>query len=342
MRIVVDAMGSDNHPGPDVAGAVLAAREFGETIILVGDRTQIEEELSKQNTTNLSLEIKHAGQAVSMTDKPSEVIKSKPDSSMHVGLSLVKTGEADAFVSAGNTGAVLGIAMLRQVGVGRIPGVKRPALGVIFPTKERPLLIDNGANADCRPEYLLQFGLMGSLYVERVLGIHNPRVALISNGEEEGKGNTLIKESVPLLAASGLNFVGNIEPKEFMRGAADVAVTDGFTGNIMMKTAEAIASYMSDTIRDELMAGPLTAVGGLLAKPAFARVRQMLNPDEVGGAPLLGVNGAVIIGHGRSNANAIKQAVGQARRMVAHDVVAAIAAGLAAARPAARNPEEVL
>ena len=342
MRIVVDAMGSDHHPSPDVAGAILAAREFGDTIILVGDRAGIEAELIKQDTTNLSVEVIHAGQAVDMTDKPSEVVKSKPYSSMHVGLGLVKAGEADAFVSAGNTGAVLGIAMLRQVGLGRIPGVKRPALGVIFPTKERPLLIDNGANADCRPEYLLQFGLMGSLYVERVLGIQNPRVALVSNGEEEGKGNTLIKESIPLLAASGLNYVGNIEPKEFMRGAADVAVTDGFTGNIMMKTAEAIASYMSDTIRDELMSGPLTAVGGLLAKPAFGRVRQMLNPDEVGGAPLLGVHGVVIIGHGRSNAYAIKQAVGQARRMVAHDVVAAIAAGLTAAKATTSNSEEVL
>jgi len=333
-------MGSDNHPGPDVAGAVLAAREFGDTLILVGDQAQIEAELGKQDTTNLSLEIKHAAQAVSMTDKPSEVVKGKPNSSLHVGLGLVKAGEADAFVSAGNTGAVLAVAILG--GLGRIRGVKRPALGVIFPTKERPLLIDNGANADCRPDYLLQFGLMGSLYVERVLGIQNPRVALVSNGEEEGKGNTLIKESIPLLAASGLNYVGNIEPKEFMRGAADVAVTDGFTGNIMMKTAEAIASYMSDTIRDELMAGPLTAVGGLLAKPAFGRVRQMLNPDEVGGAPLLGVNGPVIIGHGRSNAYAIKQAVGQARRMVAHDVVAAIAAGLAAAKSTPSRSEEVL
>jgi glycerol-3-phosphate acyltransferase PlsX len=341
MRIVVDAMGSDNHPGPDVAGAVMAAREFGDTIILVGDQAQIEAELRQLDTANLRLEIKHAGQAVNMTDKPSEVVKSKPDSSMHVGLGLVKSGEAEAFVSAGNTGAVLGIAMLRQVGLGRIPGVKRPALGVMFPTKERPFLMDNGANADCRPEYMPQFGLMGSLYMAQVVGIANPRVALISNGEEEGKGNTLIKESMPLLAASGLNFIGNIEPKEFMRGAADVALTDGFTGNIMMKTAEAIASYMSDLIRDELMANPMTAVGGLLAKSAFGRVRRRLDPHEVGGAPLLGVNGVVIIGHGRSNAYAIKQAVGQARQMVAHNVVAAIANGLAETKPAAQSKEEL-
>ncbi len=329
MRIVVDAMGSDGHPGPDVAGAVLAAREFGDTIILVGDQARIEAELAGQDITKLSLEVRHAAQAVNMTDKPSVVVKSKPDSSMHVGLSLVKSGEADAFVSAGNTGAVLGIAMLRQVGLGRIPGVKRPALGVMFPTRERPFLVDNGANADCRPEYMPQFGLMGSLYMEQVVGIRNPRVALVSNGEEEGKGNMLIKEALPLLQASGLNFIGNIEPKEFMRGAADVALTDGFTGNIMMKTAEAIASYMSDLIRDELMANPLTAVGGLLAKSAFGRVRRLLDPHEVGGAPLLGVNGVVIIGHGRSNAYAIKQAVGQARQMVAHNIVMAITTGVA-------------
>ncbi|MBK6324706.1 MAG: phosphate acyltransferase PlsX [Chloroflexi bacterium] len=329
MRIVVDAMGSDGHPGPDVAGAVMAAREFGDTIILVGDQARIEAELAGQDVTNLSLEVRHAAQAVNMTDKPSVVVKSKPDSSMHVGLRLVKLGEADAFVSAGNTGAVLGIAMLRQVGLGRIPGVKRPALGVMFPTRERPFLVDNGANADCRPEYMPQFGLMGSLYMEHVVGIRNPRVALVSNGEEEGKGNMLIKEALPLLQASGLNFIGNIEPKEFMRGAADVALTDGFTGNIMMKTAEAIASYMSDLIRDELMANPFTAVGGLLAKSAFGRVRRLLDPHEVGGAPLLGVNGVVIIGHGRSNAYAIKQAVGQARRMVAHNIVLAITTGVA-------------
>lgn len=328
MRIVVDAMGSDNHPTPDVAGAVMAAQEFKDTIVLVGDKAKIEAELAKQTTVGLSIEVHHASQMVEMTDKPADIVKGKPDSSMHIGLQLVRDGKADAFVSAGNTGAILGVAMLRQVGVGRIAGVLRPALGVIFPTKERPLLIDNGANADCKPEYLVQFGQMGSLYVERVLGIPNPRVALLSNGEEEGKGNTLIKETIPLMQTSGLNYVGNIEPKEFMRGHAEIGVTDGFTGNLMMKTAESIASYMSDLIRDEMMANPLTVLGGLLARPAFRRVRSRLDPNEVGGAPLLGVNGVVIIGHGRSNAYAIKQAIGQARRMVEKKVVEAIASGI--------------
>ena len=328
MRIVVDAMGSDNHPEPDVAGGVLAAREFGDTIIFVGDQAQIESVLAEQNTNGLSIEVKHASQAISMEDKPSDIVKGKPDSSVHVGISLVSAGEADAFVSAGNTGGILAVAMLRKVGLGRIPGIKRPALGVIFPTQGNPLLIDNGANADCKPEYLLQFGLMGSLYVERALGIENPRVGLISNGEEEGKGNSLIKEAIPLLANSGLNYIGNIEPKQFMAGEADVGVTDGFTGNLMLKTAESIASYMSGVIRDALMANPITILGGLLTKSAFAKVREQLSSEEVGGAPLLGVNGVVIVGHGRSNAYAVKQAVGQARRIVENDVVAAIKAGL--------------
>ncbi len=328
MRIVVDAMGSDDHPEPDVTGGVLAAREFGDKIIFVGDQARIEAVLAEQNTNGLSLEVKHAAQAITMEDKPSYIVKGKPDSSVHVGMGLVNTGEADAFVSAGNTGGILAVAMLRKVGLGRIPGIKRPALGVIFPTKGHPLLIDNGANADCRPEYLLQFGLMGSLYVERALGIENPRVGLISNGEEEGKGNSLIKETIPLLVNSGLNYIGNIEPKQFMAGEADVGVIDGFTGNLMLKTAESIAGYMSSVIRDEMMANPITILGGLMTRSAFRKVRAQLSSDEVGGAPLLGVNGVVIVAHGRSNAYAVKQAIYQARRIVENDVVAAIAEGL--------------
>jgi len=330
MRIVVDAMGSDNYPAPDVAGAVLAAREFGDAIILVGDETAVKNELSQHNTAGLKIAIQHASQVIEMTDKPAKASRQKKDSSMHVGMQLVKDGEADAFVSAGNTGGILAVATLHTLR--RIRGVLRPALGVVFPIEERPMLIDNGANADCKPEYLLQFGVMGSLFVERVLGIDNPKVALLSNGEEEGKGNTLIKETIPLMEASDLNYIGNIEPKEFMRGQADIAVTDGFTGNLVMKTAEAIASYMSDLIRDEMYKGPRTIVGGLLARPAFGRVRKRMDPSEVGGAPLLGVNGVVIIGHGRSNDFAIKQAIRQARLAVEKDVVGAIKAGIQADR----------
>lgn len=328
MRIVVDAMGSDAHPRPDVAGAVAAAREFGDEIVLVGDRSQIERELARHDTAGLALDVVHASQVITMTDKPSEASRQKKDSSMHVGLNLVKNGEAKGFVSAGNTGGILAVAMLHTLR--RIRGIKRPALGVIFPIAGRPMLIDHGANADARPEFLLQFALMGSLYVERVRGVQRPRIGLISNGEEEGKGNQLIREATPLLAESGLHYVGNIEPKEFVRGEADVGVTDGFTGNIILKTAEAISAYMSDLIREEIRAGPLTTLGGLLARPAFRRVRSRLNPDEVGGAPLLGVNGVVIVGHGRSNAYAIKQAVGQARRAIDQDIATAIREGVAA------------
>lgn len=328
MRIVVDAMGSDAHPEPDVAGAVMAAREFGDDIILVGDEGQIRAQLDRQQVSDLSLHVEHASQVIEMTDKPGEASRAKKDSSMHIGLGLVKDGRADAFVSAGNTGGVLAVATLHTLR--RIRGIKRPALGVIFPLAGQPLLIDNGANADVKPEYLLQFAMMGSLYVERVRGVSDPRVALISNGEEEGKGNQLIKESIPLLAESDLNYVGNIEPKEFVQGQADVGVTDGFTGNIIVKTAEAVASYMKQTIGQEIRANPITAFGGLLAKPAFDRIGKRLDPDEVGGAPLLGVNGIVIVAHGRSNAYAIKQAIGQARLAARQDIVGAIQAGLVA------------
>lgn len=328
MRIVVDAMGSDDHPVPDVAGSVMAARKFGDTIILAGDRPRIETELATHDTAGLAIEIVHATEAIGMKDSPSAAARDKRDSSMHVGLKLVREGAADAFVSAGNTGGILAVATLRQTGLGRIPGILRPAMGVVFPIDTKPMLIDNGANADARPEYLLQFGVMGSIFMERMHGIARPRVALISNGEEEGKGNQLIKETIPLMETSGLNYVGNIEPKEFVRGAADVAVVDGFTGNVMMKTAEAVATYLTDTIRKYIMAGTLTKIGGALARPAFRRVRDEFNPDEVGGAPLLGVKGVVIIAHGRSNAYAIQQAIWQARRVVQNNIVQAIADGV--------------
>lgn len=337
MRIVVDAMGSDNHPGPDVTGAVMAARDFGCEIILVGDESQIQEELEHQDPAGLSIQVVHASQVIKMDDKPGEASRAKTDSSMHVGLRLVKDGQADAFVSAGNTGGILAVATLHTLR--RIRGIKRPALGVIFPIKERPMLIDHGANTDCKPEYLLQFGMMGSLYVERLRKVDAPRIALLSTGEEEGKGNQLIKDTIPLLAGSGLNFIGNIEPKEFVNGYADVAVTDGFTGNLVLKTAESVASYMSAMIRQEIKSGLMTSVGGFLAQSAFSRVRKQLDPNEVGGAPLLGVNGVVIVGHGRSNAQAIRQAVGQACSAVENDIVGAIREGLAHSESNSEAPE---
>jgi glycerol-3-phosphate acyltransferase PlsX len=324
MRIVVDAMGSDNYPGPDVEGAVLAAREWGDEIILVGDETRVEAELAKYDTGGLPLKVVHASQVVEMTDKPSEVVKGKPDSSMHVGMKLVEANEADAFVSAGNTGGVLAVSTLYAIK--RIRGIKRPALSTVFPYPNGQVVAaDIGANAECKPDMLVQFGLMASAYAERVMGIKEPRVALLSNGEEEGKGNSLIHETGPLMkATAGLNYIGNVEPKEMLSGMTDVIIHDGFTGNVMMKSLESGVDMLVKLLRQEIKAGAMTAVGGLLAKPAFKRVGEIVDPAEIGGARLLGLNGVVIIGHGRSDGIAIKNAVRQAREAVQAGLIEAI------------------
>jgi glycerol-3-phosphate acyltransferase PlsX len=327
MRIALDAMGSDNCPAPDVAGGVQAAREYGDTILLVGDRALIESELAKQDTSGLKLEIVHASEAITMHDKPSMVGKAKPDSSMHIGMNLVKDGKADAFVTAGNTGAVLSIATLFTLR--RISGVKRPALSAILRVRERAVtLLDVGANADSKADWLAQFAIMGKIYAQNSLGLNNPRVGVLSNGEEEGKGNELVREASTLIAALPLNFVGNVEPKDLLRGNADVIVSDGFVGNIMLKSMEGATSEMGKMIREEVMRDLPSKLGGLLARSAFRRVYKQVDPFEVGGAPLLGVNGVVIIGHGRSNDKAIKNAIGQARKAVVGRVIESIEAGL--------------
>jgi glycerol-3-phosphate acyltransferase PlsX len=320
-------MGTDDYPAPDVEGAVLAAREWGDEILLVGDKARLRPELDKHDTAGLKLELVHASQVIEMTDKPADAARAKKDSSMRVGLNLVRDGQADAFVSAGNTGGLLATATLHSVR--RIPGVKRPAITAVLPLASgRVALLDVGANADCKPEYLYQFGVMGSVYVERVLGVENPSVALLSNGEEPGKGSTLVKEAFELFQASDLNFVGNVEGKELISAQADVVVTDGFTGNIALKTIEAVARMLNDLIRDELMSNPLTVLGGLLAKSAFRRVAKRIDPYEVGGAPLLGINGVVIGAHGRSNGWAIRNAIRQARLAVKGDMLNAIKEGI--------------
>jgi glycerol-3-phosphate acyltransferase PlsX len=327
MRIVVDAMGSDHHPVPDVEGAVLAAREYGIAIVLVGDQAQIKAELARHDTTGLSLEIVHAPEAITMSDRPGVVGRSKPDSSMHVGMRLVKERAADAFVTAGNTGATLAIAFLYTLK--RIEGIHRPALSSILHIKGRSMiLLDIGANADCRAEWLAQFALMGSIYAEQALRCSNPRVGLLSNGEETGKGTALVQETAELLRTGGVNFIGNVEPKEILGGATDVAVMDGFSGNVLIKSMEAFGTVLFDLMRQELTADWRSKVGGLLAKPAVRRVYRQVDPFEVGGAPLLGVDGVVIIGHGRSNANAIKNAIRQARDAVSGRIVEAIRSGL--------------
>ncbi|MBI5930663.1 MAG: phosphate acyltransferase PlsX [Chloroflexi bacterium] len=327
MRIVLDAMGSDNCPVPDVEGAVQAAREFGDTVILVGDETRIKAELAKYPTAGLPIEVVHASQTITMEDTPSKIVKGKPDSSIHVGLQLVEDGKADAFVSCGNTGAVLAVAT--TVKIRRIQGIHRPALSSIVPFGERHVvLIDIGANADCKPEWLIQFALMGSVYVEKALGRQNPKIGLLSNGEEEGKGNELIKSTLPLLINSGLNFIGNIEPKEMLEGHADVIVSDGFVGNMVVKTLESTSSMAFAQIKNVAMQSIRGKLGGALLKPLIGGIRKKFDPFEIGGAPLLGVNGVVIIGHGRSNAYAVKNAIRQARLAVSGDIVNTIRQGL--------------
>ncbi len=331
MRIVVDAMGSDRHPVPDVEGAVMAAREFDaqDRLILVGDRARIAQELSKYNTDGLPIEVIHASQHIEMSDNPTQTARQKPNSSMLVGMRLVRDGQADAIVTAGNTGAALTLATLHTLQ--RIRGVRRPALTSLMRVENNQLVVmaDLGANPDAQPEWMFQFGVMGSLYAQHVLGQTRPRVALLSNGEEEGKGNQVVRESAALFANSGLNFIGNVEPKEVLQGAADVVVTDGFVGNIMLKTMEAVGEAFFRAMRRELLRNPLRILGGLLISPALRKIYKQVDPFEIGGAPLLGVNGVVIIGHGRSNAKGIKSAIRQARSAVEGNLIEAIRQGLA-------------
>lgn len=327
MRIVVDAMGSDEFPGPDVEGAVLAAREYGVEIILVGDEAQVRPALAAHSPGALPITLRHAPEMLTMEDKGEALVRKArhkdAKNSMAVGIDLVKNGEAEAFVTAGNTGAGMTTALFR---LGRLKGIERPALAPVFPTKTGAcVVLDIGANPDCKAEFLLQFALMGSIYAERVRGVKNPRVGLLSNGEEAGKGNELVRATYPLLKASGLNFIGNVEGKEIFRGAADVVVTDGFTGNILLKSSEAVASLLTELIREKIMeGGALVKLGGALVRPALRSLKKILDPSEEGAAPLLGVNGLVFIGHGRSDAQAIKNAVRVAKDAVQANVLASI------------------
>ncbi len=331
IRIVVDAMGSDNYPVPDVIGAVDAARLYGVEIILVGDESKIKPVLDSVKVDGLPVRVVHAPEMLTMEDKGMALAlkarRPNAKNSMAVGMDLVKNGEADAFVTAGNTGAAMVTAYFR---LGTLPGVDLPALAPIFPTATGScVVLDIGANPEVRPENLLQFAIMGSLYAEKVRGVKNPKVGLVSNGEEEGKGNHLVKEATPLLKASGLNFYGNVEGKEVIGGVVDVAVTDGFTGNVMLKTAEAVAKLLTDKIKEAIKSGgPLAMLGGLLIKPAMGRVKKLMDPAEEGAAPLLGINGLVFIGHGRSDAYAIQNAVRVAAEAVRSNVLQAISTAI--------------
>ncbi len=343
MRIVVDAFGSDHCPGPDVEGAVMAARRWGDEIILVGPQEQTRAELAKHDISGLNICIVHAPDVLTMHDHSDEV-RRKEQASIRVGMRLVRSGEADAFVSAGNTIACLASAIFD---LRRIRGIRRPALCIAYPMSFQPMLfLDTGATADPTPEILMQFARMGAIYAERVLGIQRPRVGLLANGEEDEKGTMVLRDTFKVLKASDLNFVGNVEPKEVVRGEADVVVTDGFTGNIHIKTAEAVASFLKRLVKHDLLASPWAKAGLVLLVPAalvglpgillllpgLRRMIKRLDYAEVGGALLLGVNGVVVVGHGRSNAKAVMNAVGRAREAVEAGVVPTIKSAIEQSR----------
>ena len=321
MRIVLDAMGSDTYPAPEVQAAFEASQRFEIDILLVG-KEELLKPLMAEYEPNPRVHLVHAPEVLEMGDKPARNARRKSDNSMAVGMDLVKSGDAEAFVTAGNTGGAMVNALFR---LGRIRGVKRPALTAILPTKTgHAVVLDIGANADCKPPFLLQFGMMGALYAEHVLGIKNPRVALISNGEEKGKGNTLVKDTYPLFEESSLNFFGNAEPKELFNGEIDVAVTDGFTGNVLVKTSESVAKLLLDVLKDELTSTLRTKIGAALALPAFKNVKQLLDPRELGAAPLLGIDGLVFVGHGRSDSLALVNAIRVAKQAVDADLLAGL------------------
>ena len=308
MSIVLDAMGSDKYPLPEIEAAITAAGELDEEIILVGDEKLVGPLLANANKNHARVRLVNAPDVLEMGDKAIESAQKKPNNSMSIGLKLVKSGEARAFVTAGNTGAALFVSIRT---LGRIKGVSRPALTALFPVKNggKCVVLDIGANVECRPEFLLNFGIMGSIYAQKVLNVSNPRVALLSNGEESGKGNNLVKETYPLLQKSGLNFIGNIEGKELFGGEADVVVTDGFTGNILLKSSEAVAKMITDVLKAELKSSPIIQLGAVLVMPALKKLKGLIDPEDIGAAPLLGIDGLSFVGHGRSNARALVAAL---------------------------------
>ncbi len=308
--IVLDAMGSDKRPQPEVEASVRCAETLGVDLILVGDETTLKPLLAAQPGDKSHVRIVHAPEALEMSDHIAEA-RAKRNNTMQVGMNLVRSGEAQAFVTAGNTGMAMYFATKT---FGLIPGVIRPCLCATFPVKNgKCVILDIGANAECRPEFLVQFGRMGSVYAALLLKREHPRVGLLANGEEEGKGNELVKAAGPLMRAEVPGFVGNIEGKELFAGEVDVAVTDGFTGNILLKSTEAVARLILDTLKEELLRSTRTKIGAALAKPAFKSVKQMLDPSEIGAAPLLGIDALVFVGHGRSDVKALLSAVNQAK-----------------------------
>lgn len=322
MKIAVDAMGGDYAPGEIVKGAVQAAREYGFDIILVGDEVQIRRELASTNSNGLSVTVVHASEVIAMGEHPAVAVRKKKDSSMVVATKLVKDGQADAVVSAGSTGAAMAASLL---GLGRIKGINRPAIGSVLPTiSGQILLLDAGANADCTPENLYQFAIMGDIFARNVMKLAKPRIGLLSIGEEETKGNELTLAAHELLKGAHLNFIGNVEGRDLTHGTTDVMVCDGFVGNVVLKTAEGVTRDMLTMVKEEIKKSLLAKLGILLVLPALRGFSRKVDPAEYGGAPLLGVNGVSIISHGSSKAKAIKNAIRVAGECVSQNLVANI------------------
>jgi phosphate acyltransferase len=309
VTIAVDAMGGDKAPVPEVEGAIHAAKQYGHRVVLVGDGDVVEQELARHpSARDLPIEVVHASERITMDDHAAKAARAKKDSSMHVCARMVAEGKADGFLSAGNTGACMAIA---KMVFGKVPGVDRPALTGVFPThKGTPVVVvDVGANVDCEPEMLQQFGLMGEIYSRLVLKIKKPRVGLLSIGEEEHKGNALTRDATPLLKSLAINFIGNVEGRDLFSGHVDVIVCDGFVGNVALKVSEGLSEMIRKMLRESLEATVTRKIGYALSRSAYTEFKKRVDYAEYGGAPLLGLKGVCIICHGRSDSNAIKNAI---------------------------------
>ena len=325
VTVALDGMGGDRAPAEPVRGAILAARD-GVRVLIVGDRAAIDAEVARQGGAPPGVEVVHAADVVGSDEDGAKAVRAKPESSLVVACKLVAAGTAQAVMSAGNTGAMLAAATLH---IRRLPGVIRPGIAVVLPSAAGPVvLIDAGANADTRPEYLQQFAVMGRLLSRDVLLVHSPRVGLLSIGEEEGKGNELVQETYELLTGTE-GFVGNCEGRDIPQGNVDVVVTDGFTGNVALKLYEAAGAVMFREIRDALRSSVRGRMGGMLAKPGLKRLRVKFDADEYGGAYLLGVRGLVVIGHGNASGYAIANAIRMGARGIRQDLIGRVEAGLA-------------
>ena len=318
-RIVVDAMGSDAASGPEIEGAILAARERWAEILLVGREDLLRKELAKRDTRGASFEIVHASEVITMEDAAAKSFRHKKDSSIRVAARLVRDGKADGLVSAGNTGAVMATA---KITLGVLEGVDRPALAAVMPTLKgtATIVLDVGANVDCGTENLEQFAVMGEIYYRTIFGVKHPRVGLLSNGEEAHKGNELVRLTHQRLKQLPLNFIGNVEGRDVINGKVDVMVADGFTGNVVLKTSEGVALVLAGMLKAALSSTLSAKVGSMLARRALRNFKKRVDYSEYGGAPLLGVRGVCIITHGGSNPNGIKNAIRVASEFAAGQV----------------------